>query len=155
MKQVQEEFVDNPPGELKARYVIDVTKVQLGNLVDSDVRVEIPKTVKRIEDTISGKVYRPGANVARELDDAVQEAAATNLGMGSSARRTRMWTFILGGLVVAIGMANVKVYLSRSRRGSRGSTAPPVQGTGTKDPEHLVRDDPSGPKGNGAGLRGP
>jgi hypothetical protein len=146
MKQVQEEFVDNPPGELKARYVIDVTRVRLGNLADSDVRVEIPKTVKRIEDSITGKVYRPGANVAGEMDDAIQQALASNLALGSSERRPRMWTFILAGIVGALGLANAKIYFYRSRRNTPSAGAPArVQEAGAKDPEPPVRADASGP----------
>jgi|GEM_PF-5623477 len=106
MRQVKETFVDRADGVLEAKYTILVTEVKVGTVSDSDIRVVLPDTVRRIDDMITRKVYKPNTNTADKLDTAIQQAQESNLALGKSARRERLYTMLLalsaGGLGVLV-----------------------------------------------------
>jgi hypothetical protein len=112
---VREAFADRADGALEARYTVRVTEVKVGNVTDEDVRAVLPDTVRRIDDMVTRKVYFPSADVAGQLDTAVQKARESNLSIGSPGTRSRTTTFFLVALATALG--GLAVYQYRSWRG--------------------------------------
>jgi hypothetical protein len=108
MTQVKEAFVDRADGVLEAKYTIRVIEVKIGTVSDSDTRVVLPDTIERVDDMITGKVYKP--NTVGELDTAIQQAKESNLDLGKTARRARVLTGVLTLAVMGFGVLVVHSY---------------------------------------------